>query len=220
MKKLVISTAAAIVLAVFALTSWSAQTLQHTDRWMAELEQAAPAAMDQPLARFVLPGSHDAGTYRLAPFLACEGCKGADTFLDVVEKCNDYVGLGLSCDTFLSQVAIPWARAQNRSVRGQLEAGARSLDLRFFRATMADQTRTLGLLRAGRFYVHHTVVGPDLSEILHDIKTFLQEPGHNREVIILRLSSCSLGLHVTCGRNSSDRRHSRKLILICKNCSE
>src|SRR5262245_28546214 len=91
----------ALMATAFAQGTNSINVHDHS-RWMAELEQAAPAAFNQPLARFILPGSHDSGTYNMKPFLSCEGCKGADTFFNVVDKCNEYVGLGLSCDTFLS----------------------------------------------------------------------------------------------------------------------
>ena len=35
----------------------------HPDRWMGELFQEAPSAMDQSLARFIFPGTHDSGTF-------------------------------------------------------------------------------------------------------------------------------------------------------------
>ena len=43
-------------------------------RWMGELFSRDPALMDQSLARFIFPGTHDSGTYGLVYASACEGC--------------------------------------------------------------------------------------------------------------------------------------------------
>jgi hypothetical protein len=43
------------------------------DNGMGQLFDGKPAALDQPLARFIFPGSHDAGAYDLTSDLACNG---------------------------------------------------------------------------------------------------------------------------------------------------
>src|SRR5262245_20669070 len=191
MKSLLIWTAVLFALTASAVPSASAQPA-HPDRWMGELFDQAPAAMDQSLARFIWPGAHDSGTFGLTPNLACDNCIGASTFLDPLENCHDKLdpsGFGSMCSFFEVGVAaggLPFGMAQHLSVGQQLSAGVRVLDLRFFRATPADAGRTNGALQPGRFYIHHTFAGPEVTGILSDISAFLSQPGHDKEVIMLR----------------------------------
>ena len=64
-----------------------------------------------------------------------------------------------------------------------MRAGARYLDLRFYKATIADAIRSGNEAVAGHYYIHHTVAGPESTVILNDIAAFLAAPGHEQEVI-------------------------------------
>jgi len=202
MKK-ILRTVILFALAASAVTPAWAQSPNapplHSDQWMGELFDAHPTAEDQTLARFIFPGSHDAGTYGLTPDLSCENCAGASMFLTPLQTCHDDLdssGFGGLCNVFSGGVGLygpPWGRAQHLSIHDQLAAGARVFDLRFFRATPDDQSRTSGDLTSGEFYIHHTFAGPDSNIILNDIATFLRESGHDREVIILNISSLNEG---------------------------
>jgi hypothetical protein len=193
MKRAIIAILLLSVLAVSA-AAW-AQTPQNPDRWMKELFAEKPAAKDQPLTRFIFPGTHDSGTFRLNDNLACSGCAGTSSYLEAEQNCLDNLsdhGFGSLCSIFTGGIATygkPWAEAQHRSIGGQLAAGVRVFDLRFFRATGEDAARTVGTLEPleeGKFYIHHTFAGPELTGILSDIRSFLDNPEHDEEVIMLR----------------------------------
>ncbi|QKJ18603.1 Calx-beta domain-containing protein [Microbacterium hominis] len=178
--------------ALAAVTAASAGVENH-DQWMKELEAVAPTALKVPLWRFIFPGSHDAGTYDLTETLACENC-GKESFRSAWDGCRAAVSdvlCGAAFSTFAA-LSRPWAQAQDLIVYDQLMAGSRFLDLRFFRATADDEEATRQLapqhqMTEGTFYIHHTLRGPTLDEILLNIVTFLEEPGHERELLILRL---------------------------------
>ena len=159
-------------------------------RWMGELFSRDPALMDQSLARFIFPGTHDSGTYGLVYAAACEGCEGADRFYDIDATCRDYMPPALEgvCDSaggFMEIVGQAWGQAQHLTVGGLLDAGARHFDLRFFRATAADAARTGGGLVQGSFYIHHSLAGADSISILNDIQQFLNDPSNAQEIVIL-----------------------------------
>ncbi len=166
-------------------------------RWMDELFTERPTAMDQSLARFVFPGSHDAGTWPLSDDVACEDCQSVDYLAVATSGCREQLGelLGI-CDLVQSLaggVGQAWGQAQHSSIGGQLGDGARFLDLRFFRATSEDAARTNGRLQQGRFYIHHTLAGVDSSVILDDIARFLAQPTNAREILILQFGHMKEG---------------------------
>src|SRR5262245_37847211 len=162
---------------------------QQHDRWMGELFEQAPAAEDMALSRFIFPGTHDSGTYALRPFTACEGCSGAVP--DIVKRCEEGLIVppaNLVCAAIRPNVigiAANWGHAQSLSIGGQLRAGARYLDLRFYRATSGDVTRSGNEVVAGHYYIHHTLAGPESTVILNDIAAFLAAPDHEKEVILI-----------------------------------
>lgn len=166
-------------------------------RWMDELFERKPLALRLSLARFIFPGSHDSGTYNLLGDAACDGCQSTDLLRDPIAACMEAVpSLAQFCEAgrdIMAGYARDFATAQTLSVRGQLDAGARFLDLRFFRATRDDQTRTRGRLQEGHFYAHHGLAGPDSTIVLDDIATFLNHPSNRREIVILAFSQMKEG---------------------------
>ena len=167
-------------------------------RWMAEVFSRRDSAMDQSLARFIFPGTHDSGTHglRLAP--ACEDCEGADRFFDVDASCREELptaleGICSAAGTYMAIVGQAWGEAQHLTVGAMLDAGARHFDLRFFRATADDAARSNGELVEGTFYIHHSLAGPDSTAILNDIDTFLDEPSNAQEIVILEFSKMKEG---------------------------
>lgn len=167
-------------------------------RWMGELFSRDQDLMDQSLARFIFPGTHDSGTFGLQYAAACEGCEGAERFYDVDATCREYMPPALEgvCDGvngFMEIVGQSWGEAQHLTVGGLLDAGARHFDLRFFRATEDDATRTSGGLVQGSFYIHHSLAGADSTSILDDIDRFLDHPTNAQEIVILEFSKMKEG---------------------------
>lgn len=179
-------------------TAGTLPTGQH-HRWMDELFERRPAAMTQTLARFVFPGTHDSGTYRLQLIPACEGCKNSDIYTDLEAKCQDAVADATEAyfcggsTALMAMFGQNWGQAQHLTVGQQLNAGARRFDLRFFRATADDADRSDGQLIEGTFYAHHSLAGPTSSEIFNDIAGFLNQPGHEREIIIIEFQQLMEG---------------------------
>jgi hypothetical protein len=162
------------------------------DSWMQDLFLEHPGALNQSLARFVFPGSHDAGTYRLSQTPACEGCAGSDLFTDLVRDCQGELsdlleGVCVTLSSTIVAIGQAWGRAQHRSVGQQLSDGARVFDLRFFRATTEEG------LESGRFYIHHSLTGPDSDEIFDDIEAFVEADAHQFEIVILKFQSMREG---------------------------
>lgn len=198
---------AALLLLATATTVAQAQTnpptpgiVTHYDRWMAQLFAEKPAALDQPLARFIFAGSHDAAAYDLTGQEACAGCfvgpvADLTAYCSAVEVKSAF--LGGVCRTFVAGTGILltkiWGDAQHLTIREQLDTGARYLDLRFFRATAVEENRSGGRLQAGRFYAYHALAGPDSAVVLQDIAGFVSASGHEQEVLILELGGLKEG---------------------------
>jgi hypothetical protein len=155
--------------------------------WMAD---ASVEARSNLLSEFIIPGSHDALTYDLITVPACSAAQrkaegGRCKNVPLVAERLPWVGVK------------PWAQAQDLTIKQQLEAGARSFDLRFFEVTEAWQNE-LGFLRwlqvddrdieAGDYITHHTLAGGTKStEIFKDIRAFAKK--HPREILVLNFRS-------------------------------
>ena len=204
-KKLILRAAVLLALAASAVTPVRAQSRPaadfgpvHPDAWMGELFTNNPALLNQPLARFIFPGTHDSGTYGISTSSPLAD-DDADTtqFIDAYNTCltdlNPY-GVGFLCSAVQGGAAVvgpQWAHSQTLSIHDQLAAGARSLDLRFFYDP-----------GTGNFYIHHTFKGPPLTCpspwvngacVLSDILQFLKEPNHTQEVILLNFGAMVIG---------------------------
>ena len=69
-------------------------------------------------------------------------------------------------------VIKPWAITQRLDIKGQLDGGVRWLDMRT--AWAGDD-----------FYFHHALLGPKTRDMLRQVRTFIDEPGHEHELIVL-----------------------------------
>jgi hypothetical protein len=128
------------------------------DHWMADQKDIIG---QRPLRQVVIPGSHDAATYEDS------SCPGGE------------------CWHFGPPEAL-FTQSQSQDVTAQLNAGSRNLDLRF---TAYDWDPAQG----EDFYVFH---GTDakgvpnasllkMDKVLVDIDTWLNQPGHEREIVFL-----------------------------------
>jgi hypothetical protein len=69
-------------------------------------------------------------------------------------------------------VIKPWAITQRLDIKGQLDGGVRWLDMRT--AWAGDD-----------FYFYHALLGPKTRDMLRQVRTFIDEPGHSHELIVL-----------------------------------
>ena len=131
--------------------------------WMAE---DASILREMTLADVVLPGTHDAGAYALTSKLMPGARFPTPWEAAAIAIAED---LGINVD----RVITPWALTQSLDVLAQLEFGYRYLDVR------------AGWNGTG-WYAHHAEVGVPVTDILHDVHTFMQE--HPGEVVVMQVS--------------------------------
>ena len=175
--------ASLLVLLAQPLFATPAFALTNPDRWMSELAvqyEGCPSPMDQTLAQFIFPGTHDSGTYFISEVPACDNCLGSLTPIKDVPILGGLIGQVNS-----------FSEAQDTDIYGQLMRGARVFDLRFFRASQADALGSVASsfpLVEGKFYIHHVFTGPSSDQIFQQIRDFLSVDGREKEVIILNFT--------------------------------
>ncbi|MBI3045895.1 MAG: hypothetical protein HYY78_24065 [Betaproteobacteria bacterium] len=138
---------------------------------------------DLALRCWKFPGTHDSGAYSFRE----EYEDQADAGVKEVLNMGSYNwSLGLQTVRSVFEKAIrpagieaikKLAKTQDQTIYQQLQGGVRAFDLRIYlKGPMGNPT----------LYIHHSLVGPLLSDIFRDIRTFAaQHPG---EIIILALS--------------------------------
>lgn len=140
--------------------------------WMGQL---AGALRDVPLRRLRLPGSHNSGAYELSGRHIAPG-----RLPDWLWRCSHTSSWATAP---IAGTIRRWGVTQALTVRGQLEAGVRYLDLRVFN-------------HAGRFHAVHGMVGPHFDDILADVAAFVRE--RPTELVVLDLN------HFYCFRGVAD----------------
>lgn len=202
--------AAIICLSVIASQPICASPSYPYETWMADM---ADKIGNDTLESVILPGTHDSGTYDLEDKYACEACveEGVHEFEkqraeidasvygfffdDLTEHLRNIPIFGYPAVKLINRdidkirgiirkeinkVNRDWAQAQDESIAEQLRNGIRYFDLRFFSDTDG---------KFYKFYIHHTLKGPSSDVILNDIQNFVNAPGHEKEIVILKFSN-------------------------------
>ena len=164
------------------ITSWSACTGEEPpirrpqaqpaaavpveDHWMADQKDSIG---QRPLRQVVIPGSHDAATYD--DFSCPYG-------LDGQHECWPW-----------GPVEADYTKAQSQDITAQLNAGSRYLDLRF---SYFDQGSGYGGKDFYNFHGTDKNNNPNvsylrMSKVLVDIVNWINQPGHEREIVWLDL---------------------------------
>jgi hypothetical protein len=153
------------------------------EHWMADL---AGHIKDRTLATVVLPGTHNSGMYK-APMWCWDGdfappeCVYDGKKIEMAKCCS-----GNCCNRFrfcpypcteICKISYLWAITQSQDIYHQLKDGVRYFDLRFTK-------------HGGKFRIYHTVLGPDSEKIFNDVRKFIDESGHKKEIIILQITIC------------------------------
>ena len=168
--------------AVLLCVSMTAHSQQYSS-WMSDNWNLVK---DQSLADLVIPGSHDAGTYDLF----------ANAFVPIDHKALK-PGAPQEYCTILGYdfgFCTGYAITQSGTIYDQLKAGSRFFDLRFARTKESG-----GLFN---FRVHHSFVGSTSDEVFSDIRRYLAEPGHDKEIIILQFTQMVGYENGVAGKNS------------------
>nr|WP_241904243.1 hypothetical protein [Vibrio lentus]PMI45695.1 hypothetical protein BCU43_23925 [Vibrio lentus] len=131
--------------AILALNSQPALSYS-TERWMEDL--FSNTRRDTPLNNIIIPGSHDSGAY------------GAQNYSKKAAGVN-----------FPLSKLRDWSETQDLSVRKQLNAGTRFLDLRIYE----DR---------GEYYFAHSLIYGKIDNILNEVSQFLDE--NRGEIVIIK----------------------------------
>ena len=102
------------------------------------------------LYQITLPGTHNTGTYSMSDMVS-----PGDELSPFIRWIQSKVPTAFS-----TGVIHEWSKTQTQSVAEQLAGGIRFFDLRIARSS-------------DEFFIHHGVLGPRLSDIFHDLHTFM-----------------------------------------------
>ena len=136
------------------------------DHWMADQKDIIGQI---PLRQVVIPGSHDAATYD-------------------DPSCPHGIGSGGHQCWPGGPLEAAWTQAQSQDITAQLNAGSRYFDLRF---SYADNQYCDDCGKD--FYNYHgtdnngnpNLSGLKMSKVLGDIDTWIDQPGHEKEIVWL-----------------------------------
>jgi hypothetical protein len=118
------------------------------------------------LRELLLPGSHDSGAYMLTNALA-PAIAGSD-------EINALIVWAEAHGIPFNAIITPWALAQRGTIREQLEAGVRYIDLRI-------------CYNGSDFFTYHFQIGPTIQTLLDDMHSFLQAHPHELLVVEAQL---------------------------------
>ncbi|MEM6785969.1 MAG: hypothetical protein AAF715_00505 [Myxococcota bacterium] len=136
-------------------------------RWLRD-----PSFDRRPLASLCLPGSHDSGAYVLQHRLAPAAAQQVRAAAEARRVAPLIRALGLF------PAIAAWSRAQRQPIATQLHDGIRLLDLRLCEAQ-------------GRYWIHHGLLGPELTSVLDDIAAFLEAAP--TEFVVVRATKFAVG---------------------------
>jgi hypothetical protein len=131
-----------------------------------------PGFKDKPLCQIAIPGTHDSGTYDIpTPLVPLQVPLTPDAQSAVIAAY--FTGL-------LAQLRIrSWAVSQTMSIRNQLDAGARYIDLR----VAGKECRVPKVWTETTPALCHSMKSLEVSQAIEQIRDFLTT--NNREVVIL-----------------------------------
>lgn len=133
-----------------------------TENWMKGLKNRYPAFANAAIKEIVLPGTHDSGTYKInqKSSYSPDEPYGSE-FLDFI-KHFDLAHL----------IFVKWSKTQPNSIKQQLDNGIRYFDLR-----VCGHNNTN--------YICHGKYSDQLSNVIDQIKRFIDNPDHGNEIILL-----------------------------------
>ncbi|CAF0792629.1 unnamed protein product [Adineta ricciae] len=155
-------------------------------RWMSN-----PRIQSKTLSQLKIPGTHNSGSYGLTrkpsqviykniEFLWNLSANSAPTNGHL--PCNkDKIYVGHTLLNYIVDTTLRIAISQNRTIRQQLDDGVRFFDLRIYYDT------------DGSFYIQHALRGPELNDILVQVRSFLDAHSTSGELIFLSISHTNFG---------------------------
>jgi len=160
--------------------------------WMGTLAAANPSVNNAPLASFVLPGAHDAGTYDLTQVnTLCATTAGvaalASTILSWIPGATIVLGLAA---LQLKGVVVGEAVTQKDNAVTMLDLGCRYFDFRPGYAPSEIKTIVPDL-----YHIHNVVPGKTYQGFLQDVMTWLI--ANPSEIVVVSLGTAGFYDHST-----------------------
>jgi hypothetical protein len=157
------------------------QTKIDQSRWM-----STPRIQSKTLSQLKIPGTHNSGSYGLTrklsqimyeniKFLWSLSADSAPTNGQLPFN-TDRLYVGRILFDFIIDTTLRISISQNRTIRQQLDDGIRFFDLRIYYDT------------DGSFYIQHSLRGPELNDVLSQVRRFLDVHSTSGELIFLSIS--------------------------------
>ena len=157
------------------------QTKVDQSRWM-----STPRIQSKTVSQLKIPGTHNSGSYGLTrklsqimykniKFLWGLSADSAPTNGQLSFN-TDRLYVGPILFDYIIDTTLRISISQNRTIRQQLDDGIRFFDLRIYYDT------------DGSFYIQHALRGPELNDVLLQIRHFLDAHSTSGELIFLSIS--------------------------------
>eukprot|EP01084_Bolivina_argentea_P124027 219788_1 len=135
---------------------------KHSANWFGGLSSSTSIETTNRIIDIILPGSHHAGMYKSAIV--------ENGYLDATDDYyNDIIAYQPGGDA----AHLAWSKRQIGTIKDQLDAGSRFLDIRLEKH-----------VPSGEIYAHHGLLGATLIDMLADIKAYLSG-SQGDDIIIL-----------------------------------
>jgi hypothetical protein len=162
------------------------QTKIDQSRWM-----STPRIQSKTLSQLKIPGSHNSGSYGLTRKLSQIKYDNIKFLWDLSADSaptngqspfnTDKLYVGRILFDYIIDTTLRISIMQNRTIRQQLDDGIRFFDLRVYYET--DES----------FYIQHALRGPELNDILSQVRHFLDVHSTSGELIFLLISHTNFG---------------------------
>ncbi|UJR11116.1 hypothetical protein I4U23_015298 [Adineta vaga] len=171
----------------YVSTRKTEQTKTNYSRWM-----STPKIQSKTLSQLKIPGTHNSGSYGLTRKLS-QITYGNIKFLwnlsadfapanGQLPFSKDKIYVGRTLLDYIIDTTLRISISQNRTIRQQLDDGIRFFDFRVYYDV------------DGSFYIQHALRGPELNDILRQIRNFLDAHSTSGELIFLLISHTNFGI--------------------------
>jgi hypothetical protein len=128
------------------------------DDWM---KQSAENIANRKLRELILPGTHNSGT------------SGINSNSEITDDMDARLRTWINLDPMKITHLSNWSITQKLNIDEQLDLGIRYIDLRLCKSTK------------GEFVTCHSLSGLSLETIFEQIESFLKNPNHDKELLLL-----------------------------------
>jgi hypothetical protein len=162
------------------------QTKIDYSRWM-----STPKIQSKFISQLKIPGTHNSGSYGLTRNLSQIIYRNINFLWNLSADAapangqlpfsKDKIYVGRILLDYVIDTALRMSISQNQTIRQQLDDGIRFFDLRIYYDT------------DGSFYIQHGLRGPELNNVLAQVRNFLDAHSTSGELVFLSISHTNFG---------------------------